>query len=337
MKLFISWSKETSHAVALALHEWLPMAVPSVLPWVSSEDIAKGTRGRDAIVKELAGTGQGVICLTRQNVKEPWLNFEAGALSNHAVEPRVRTVLFDLKPRDVVGPLSDFQHTDLNDKGDVLKLVHSINETSEQQLSERQLTTYFDRFWGDLVTELGKIREAKSTLPVGDDGAPARNRDQLLEEVLERVRTIERYQRDLAQRVDFVGSRVEYMNMRYEQDRGFALKPLEAHLPEQAVFIGQYVADEQLGIGEIIDKIADNFAIRFSREKQTVRVPMSAYPADKIFTTREQAQKYLKVRTRAARVREGLGGDPGPASVVARSLRATIDDPSVPTGPAHPS
>lgn len=192
VKLFVSWSKDTSHAVALALHEWLPYVVPSAEPWVSSEDIAKGTRGRDAIVKELAGTGQGVICLTRENVREPWINFEAGALSNHPETPRVRTVLFDLKPSDVVGPLSDFQHTELNRQEDVLKLVKSINEASDQQLAEKQFNSYFEKFWPDLVAALDKIREDRSQLPIGDDGATPRRPDQLIEEVLERVRMIDR-------------------------------------------------------------------------------------------------------------------------------------------------
>jgi hypothetical protein len=71
VKLFISWSKEPSHSIALALRDWLPLVVTSVEPWVSSEDIAKGTLGSAAIMSELAGTGQGVVCLTRQNLQEP--------------------------------------------------------------------------------------------------------------------------------------------------------------------------------------------------------------------------------------------------------------------------
>lgn len=274
--------------MAVALRDWLPMAVPSVEPWVSSEDIAKGTRGRDAIVKELAGTGQGVICLTRQNVKEPWLNFEAGALSNHAAEPRVRTVLFDLKPSDVVGPLSDFQHTDLNDRDDVLKLVRSIDEASEQKLNEKQLTGYFERFWGDLVTELGKIREAQSTLPVGDDGATPRKSDQVLEEVLERVRTIERYQRDLAQSIGDMETTVRVMGERYARDSNLAMDL--RHL-RQTAFIGTYVVDDKLGIGEVIDQDATNLVVRFSSAKQTARIPIGSAM---LFKTTSAAQKYIE-------------------------------------------
>lgn len=211
MKLFISWSKDTSHAVALVLHDWLPLVVPSADPWVSSEDIAKGTRGRDAIVKELAGTGQGVICLTQQNVREPWINFEAGALSNHSPDPRVRTVLFDLKPSDVVGPLSDFQHTNLNDRDDVFKLVASINEASDQKISDRQLSTYFEKFWPDLVENLEKIREHQEQQPAGGDGAPQRDPEQLLEEVLERVRMMDSRQRMFSTRLARISKQFDHL------------------------------------------------------------------------------------------------------------------------------
>lgn len=247
MKLFISWSKDTSHAVALVLHDWLPLVVPSADPWVSSEDIAKGTRGRDAIVKELAGTGQGVICLTQENVREPWLNFEAGALSNHPSDPRVRTVLFDLKPSDVVGPLSDFQHTNLNDRDDVLKLVKSINESSDQKISDKQLSIYFEKFWPDLVESLDKIRESQKRRPVGADGATHRDPQQLMEEVLERVRAIDSGQRMFSTRMARLSKQIDLL-----------IDTLG--VPSPPPNIRRFVAIPPLGIGRLAS-VSDDFLV----------------------------------------------------------------------------
>lgn len=54
MKLFISWSGEISHKVAVVLRDWIPAVIPSITPWVSTEDIRKGTRWGAELAKELA-------------------------------------------------------------------------------------------------------------------------------------------------------------------------------------------------------------------------------------------------------------------------------------------
>lgn len=41
MKIFLSWSGEASHQVALALRDWLGTVLPATAPWISSEDISE--------------------------------------------------------------------------------------------------------------------------------------------------------------------------------------------------------------------------------------------------------------------------------------------------------
>jgi hypothetical protein len=45
MKIFISWSGELSHRVALELRDWLPMVINALEPYVSSKDIEKAPIG----------------------------------------------------------------------------------------------------------------------------------------------------------------------------------------------------------------------------------------------------------------------------------------------------
>ena len=80
MKVFISWSGELSRELAKTLKKYLHQINHSVDPYFSP-DTAKGTRWASEITRELKETKIGLICLTKDNLESPWLNFEAGAIS----------------------------------------------------------------------------------------------------------------------------------------------------------------------------------------------------------------------------------------------------------------
>ncbi len=126
MKVFISWSGAISHLVAIKLRDWLPSVIQSIEPYVSSEDIDKGARWSTDIAGELHASSYGLICLTKDNINAPWINFEAGALGKSIDKSRVSPFLFRIKRSEVEGPILQFQST-IFEKDDVLKLLKSIN------------------------------------------------------------------------------------------------------------------------------------------------------------------------------------------------------------------
>ena len=97
MKVFISWSGNKSHKVAMIFREWLPSVIQSLEPYVSSEDIDKGARWSSDIAKELEDSTFGILCVTKDNLHAPWLSFEAGALSKTMDKSFVTPFLFDIK------------------------------------------------------------------------------------------------------------------------------------------------------------------------------------------------------------------------------------------------
>jgi len=158
MKIFLSWSGETSHRIAVILRDWIPLVIQSIKPYVSSEDIDKGARWSVDIGTELENSNYGILCVTKDNLSAPWLNFEAGALSKSFSSARVSPFLFNLEASDLAkSPLLQFQGTRF-DKVDVLKLLHSINGTLDsQKLDEIILSRIFDQWWPELQTKLNEL------------------------------------------------------------------------------------------------------------------------------------------------------------------------------------
>jgi TIR domain-containing protein len=216
MKVFVGWSGTTSHKVALALRDWLPSVIQYVKPWVSSEDIAKGGRWSSDLAKELERSKFGVICVTKDNWSSPWINFEAGALSKEIERAGVSPLLFDVKPSEIQGPLTQFQYV-VGEKEDIFKLLKSINEReiTEQRLEETVLRKAFERWWPDLNEAFEKIEKGKPTkIPLDTKPDP----EAMLEELLDTTRAMQRetwsfQNRDKAEREAFFSE----LKMRLDQ------------------------------------------------------------------------------------------------------------------------
>jgi hypothetical protein len=187
VKIFVSWSGETSHKVALAIRDWLPAVIQQVAPWVSSEDLRKGSQWLPELSKELAETVEGIVCITSGNFDSSWLNYEAGALAKTTGQTRVRTALYGVTPSEIQGPLSEFQHTSLADKEDVRKLMQSINSSCEHPLADERLSRAFEREWTTLETELGAIAPTEVDTP-----PPGRDEKSMIIEILDIVRGLGR-------------------------------------------------------------------------------------------------------------------------------------------------
>jgi hypothetical protein len=192
MKVFISWSGENSmsHKIALALHEWFPCVINYLEPFVSSEDIQKGERGLDKIEELLKESDYGIISVTKENYKAPWLLFEAGALSNSPNKIPVSPFLFDLKPSDLTGnPLTQFQAaTTYSGKKDIKKLIDSLNERcGEKKLSDTTLEKSFEKWYPDLEEAFNKIR-AETQVEEDDTADVVDENRVILEEMLAMTR-----------------------------------------------------------------------------------------------------------------------------------------------------
>lgn len=188
MKVFISWSGETSFEVAKILKEWIPCIIQDVEPYFSSEDIDKGARWSTDIAKELEEASFGILCVTRDNLQSQWLNFEAGALSKAIDKAKVCPLLFRLKTSDITNsPILQFQMT-VVEKNDVYKLFKSINASlGESGLDEARLEKMYEAFWPQMEAAFESIKVSE-----GEEEPKKGRKDTntaILEEMLDLLRS----------------------------------------------------------------------------------------------------------------------------------------------------
>lgn len=184
MKVFISWSGDVSKEIAIELREWLPLLNEKIEPYVSVEDLDKGTHWSGRLRQELSVTSFGILVLTPENTESTWLHFEAGAIAKSVEEGRLAPILFDLKPSDIKQPFSLFQTTEFEPK-EMLRLMQSLNRACppEEARDDRRLELVFDQFWPRLFEQIkAKLAQLRSKPPKTQSDKQAA--DEILQELL---------------------------------------------------------------------------------------------------------------------------------------------------------
>jgi hypothetical protein len=186
MKVFISWSGQTSKNIAEIFRQWIPSVIQSVKPYYSPDDITKGTRWGTEIAKELDESKIGIICLTKDNLQSPWIMFEAGALSKNIDTSKVCPLLFDVDPTDIQGPLIQFQAAKFT-KEEMKKVVKMMNnELGELALATEVFENVFEMWWPKLNEKI----ESELIKPLKSNGKEVREERDILEEILTLTRGI---------------------------------------------------------------------------------------------------------------------------------------------------
>ena len=192
MRVFISWSGEPSRSIALALREKLPMIIQAIEPWMSAEEIGSGARWNAELAAALEATNFGIVCVTKSNQSAPWLLFESGALAKSLEEGRLVPLCIDLLPSDITGPLAAFQARQLNE-GDIKRLIQDLNAAFEKPMPKERVDTLFRLVWPDLNAELAVARGRTADVELSKrDGEPERQVKDMVAEVVDTVRRIER-------------------------------------------------------------------------------------------------------------------------------------------------
>lgn len=255
MKVFISWSGHLSQKVAEALHLWLPVMIQSIEPYVSSEDTFKGVRWHDVVARELEDSNYGILCITSDNIYQPWLNFEAGALSKSVEKSHVSPFLIDVKLADITGPLLQFQATSLT-YNDVLRLLKSINATLVSPIDQLRIERAFKNSWPELRQSIDQaIKESSQPRQQVKAG---RSAEEMLGELIELVRAQQNILSDLISSPAESGSLSNKLTVLREVDFaevGYLLKRLK-DAADIAVIPGRPETASMVQLRALVDLLA---------------------------------------------------------------------------------
>jgi hypothetical protein len=152
---------------------------------MSSTDIGAGARWSAEIAEALSSASIGIICVTPENQREPWLLFEAGALAKTLKDTFVCPYLINMRPSDLTpGPLTQFQSKVANKAG-TFELVSTVNRAlGSSGLPMERLYRTFERSWPDLEAKLNSLPPSHVSVQ--------RSAEEMITEVLETVRSLAR-------------------------------------------------------------------------------------------------------------------------------------------------
>lgn len=168
MRVFISWSGDASHRLALALRDLIRGTVPAAEPWVSSEDIEPGSRWSRVLAAQLEASSFGLVCVVPANLEAPWIHFEAGAIAKSVSEGRLIPVLCGVSPRALPGPLAQFQAIDCSQAG-LHKLVGQLNANVPDPDPETELRLRLDAILSSFEKTTAGIASLPTPSPKGPE------------------------------------------------------------------------------------------------------------------------------------------------------------------------
>lgn len=159
MKIFLSWSGPRSKELAELFHSWLPSVLESAQPFFSP-NIPKGSKGIADINDALLDCDFGIVIVTKQNAKAPWIQYESGMLASKGTRKVAVVILDKFVELDDLGPLGQFQFTKIDGDGkDLKKLLQTINDCSSCPIGAKKFEQQWDNWKGNFYDNWDLIRE----------------------------------------------------------------------------------------------------------------------------------------------------------------------------------
>jgi hypothetical protein len=160
--IFISWSGEATRPLSQAFKLFFERVLAGhATVWTSSSDLVAGDRFNESIAGNLIKADVGVLLITRQNMRAPWILFESGALAHKEINRGAIPILVDLERSELESPLSQFQNIQGADLSGMKVILETLS--TKTNLSPDALEALLERFWPNLESALSDARDAAAS------------------------------------------------------------------------------------------------------------------------------------------------------------------------------
>lgn len=157
MNVFLSWSGDYSKKISKELKNELEAIFENenITVFMSEEDIHSGTKWYDVIETNLKEADCLILCLTKENIKSPWVYFEAGGVAVRSHTANVIPLLFNVTI-DSKSPLTNFNNVKF-DSIHYVKMLEDIRDKGNfNALSKNQFNTIVNKSFKKLCSKISR-------------------------------------------------------------------------------------------------------------------------------------------------------------------------------------
>jgi TIR domain len=193
VKLFLSWSGDSSKGIAEIFRNWLQVYSNELNIFFTPDGIEAGMRWNDELSKTLEECEIGIFVYTRQNLDSLWMAFEAGALSKRIKTGRVIPLIFGEPELKLKAPLSQFQAKRFSEKG-VFETLESINNCLIDRKSKDEINNFMNLTWENIYAKVDQELMKYQDLDI----SPVTDNIDILNNLYSLIRTSPVYSMDFA-------------------------------------------------------------------------------------------------------------------------------------------
>lgn len=186
MSVFVSWSSPANQKIGRAVREFVSEVLGTDSVFMSDEDIEPGEKSLEEIDAALKRSTAALVIVSATSARDPWLNFEAGAMGVRLEKAKVIPILLDLDFSQLIQPLAQFQGIRFDNREKFSQMLRVLNnQRGESRIKSETLNIVFDTKWNAFIETVQREIDANAK---PEDAAALPDESDKIDEILSTLR-----------------------------------------------------------------------------------------------------------------------------------------------------